>query len=108
MADKTGAQILLGAIDSEGVLPRKPRHRKKYELVRQMRKDPTIALARAIAVAPVLLAPWSVEKESWAPDGGVELITRQVQPLRAHILKTAFFGCFDFGNQPYEKCFGID
>lgn len=109
-ASITGPQILSTAlIDDEGVLS-KPRrvNQKHYDKIREMRKDPTIALARSIAIAPMLLASWSVEKEANAPPGAQEEIARQLQPYRAHLLKHGGNGSMDFGWSPFEKVFGLD
>lgn len=74
-----------------------------YKKVREMRKHPTIALARQLAVAPLLAADWSVETKDDAPDGAKEFIEAEFIPQRSHLLRTSLYGCLDFGWQPYEK-----
>lgn len=75
----------------------------KYKLWRDMRKDPTIALARWLSVAPVLTAEWSVEHTLDAPEGAVDLVRREVLPLKIHYMRSAMYGCVDYGWQAYEK-----
>jgi hypothetical protein len=72
-----------------------------------MRFDPTIRLARDLAMAPVLASQWSVEATDDAPPGALTFIDAQIKPLRLHILRTAMTGCIDFGWQAFEKVFEI-
>lgn len=76
--------------------------------VRAMRKDPTIALARMLAVAPVLGSQWSFESKTEAPEGAVSLIENTFGTLRLHLLRNTFNGWLDFGWSPFEKVFGVD
>ncbi|KKN77724.1 hypothetical protein LCGC14_0356980 [marine sediment metagenome] len=78
-----------------------------YKQLRALRKDPTIALARQLSIAPILAAPWSIEATKDAPDGAKEFIDVQMAPLRMHILRTGFLGCTDFGWQSFEKVFEL-
>jgi hypothetical protein len=103
--EKTGPQTLGGIVIGE-VLPKQfPSTSVTYQTYRDMRKDPTIALARWLAVAPVLAAPWSVEAEDDAPEGAQDFISEVMEPHRIHILRTAFYGNLDYGWQGYEKVF---
>ena len=79
-----------------------------YTKVRKMRKDPTIALARDLAMAPVLIAPWSVEAEDDAPEDAREWVDSIIQPMRSHILRHTMSGLLDFGWQAFEKVFKRD
>lgn len=109
MPSATGPQILTSQnIDQDGRMSKKPRANKLYEKIRQMRKDPTIYIARAMALAPMLLAPWSVEKENDAPPGAAEEVAKVFLPMRTHLLRTGGNGCIDFGWQPYEKVITIN
>jgi hypothetical protein len=74
--------------------------------VRQMRRDPTISLARELSMAPILSSEWSVEAEEEAPEGAKEFIQQELLPLRIHVVKTGLSGWIDWGWQPYEKIFG--
>jgi hypothetical protein len=73
---------------------------------RQMRKNPTIALARAVATAPVLAASWSYEAKG-GDDAMVRLVQDFCEPLRARFLRDACFA-MDYGFKPFEVVWGID
>jgi hypothetical protein len=73
-----------------------------YEIVRKMRDDPTIALARDLVKAPMLAAEWSYESNENAPKEAVEWLVETLKPHRHHLLRTTVEGWLDFGWQPYE------
>jgi hypothetical protein len=106
--EQTGPQLIgqVGIVASE-TLPKTMPSSVTYQTYRDMRKDPTIALARWLVVAPVLAAPWSVEAKEDAPDGAQDFINDQVVPYRAHILRTSFYANIDYGWQGYEKVFEV-
>lgn len=79
-----------------------------YNKVREMRREPTIKLARALSIAPILAAPWSFEKEKNAPEGALEDMQRQLMPQRMNIMRTMMCGCTDYGWQGYEKIIDFD
>jgi len=108
MPEVTGPQVLIQA-DYDGTLqPPTTKPQITYAKLREMRKDPTISLARRLMIAPVLASPWSFEEEEGAPEGAKEFIAEQLQPFRAHLLESGFLGTTDFGWQPYEKVFKTD
>lgn len=76
-----------------------------YATYREMRKHPTIALARSLAVAPVVVGEWSVKADDDVPDSLVEFVTRQFMPLREQYVETAMLGGIDFGYQGFEQVF---
>ena len=77
-----------------------------YATYRTIRRDPTIALARTLAAAPILIGGWTVEADDDVPDERKDLIADWVFPMRDHIMETALlFGHVDFGWQSYEKIF---
>ncbi len=78
-----------------------------YLKSREMRRDPTIKLARWFATAPIVGGSWSVECEPGVPDGVKELIEQQMEYLRYDLLQTSLYGCYDFGWQGFEKCFAL-
>ncbi len=79
-----------------------------YATYRTIRKDPTIALARTLAVAPVLIGRWTVEVDKGIPKKWGDLISDWVVPLRDYIMETSLlFGHVDFGWQSYEKIFEV-
>ncbi len=76
-----------------------------YATYRMMRKDPTIALARALSAAPIVAAEWSVEADDDAPAEAVDLITKLFLPIREPLVERSLLGGIDFGHQPFEKVF---
>jgi hypothetical protein len=77
-----------------------------YTTYRTMRRDPTIALARAMSIAPILAGEWSVHiAKSGAPAGAEQFVKDVFVPMREHIMQTALYGGIDFGWQGYEKVF---
>lgn len=102
MSEKTGAQLLSSADRS---LPRPLQ--ANYKTYRTMRRDPTIALARMLVIAPVLASQWSFKSTDSAPEGAVDFIKEQFEPIRLHILRSASLGCIDYGHQGYEKVFEV-
>lgn len=73
--------------------------------IRQMRKDPTIALARLAFAAPILMSEWSIDSTEDAPDGSREMVEWALVRRRSRILEAAVYGCMDFGWQGFEKVF---
>jgi hypothetical protein len=77
-----------------------------FETYRVMRRNPTIALARAIATAPILSARWSVEATDDADAEIVSFVQQQMDRLWADFVSDALF-CFDYGFQSWEKVFAV-
>lgn len=71
-----------------------------YNKYREMRQDPTIALARSMAVAPILAAAWTVEGTDEEQVAYVQ--ERIADKWRRLLVKTAAFGMTDFGWKGYE------
>lgn len=70
-----------------------------YCKARKMRKDPTIALARAIVAAPLISNEWRVEGIS---KRAVRILEKVLLPLRERILEDAIFSAIDYGWQGWE------
>ena len=72
----------LGGSDDEmlGVIPP-----PTYKTYRQMRCDPTMAMARAASFAPIKAAAWRVIAETGAPEGARELVEKFAREHRAAI-----------------------
>ena len=49
-----------------------------YKTYREMRKNPTIAMARMLATAPVRTAEWSLEADEGVPAARVDFIKAQL------------------------------
>lgn len=86
----------------DGYLPRKRYGTLTPAKIREMRKDPTISIARLLVVAPVLASEWSLESRHNEPLMAKDFINDVIMPLRINLLRSAFFGCIDFGWAPYE------
>ena len=76
-----------------------------YDTYRAMRKHPTIALARALTVAPIVAGQWSTKAMPGASNDAVELIEINLFPLRSQIMEQALLSGIDFGWQAWEKVF---
>lgn len=78
-----------------------------YDGYRRMRRQPTIALARTLGIAPVVAAEWQVEADDDVPDDRVEFITKQLIPSREPLIQTILECGTDYGWAPFEKVFGL-
>lgn len=74
-----------------------------FSKMRAMRRDPTIALAREVAVAPIVGSSWTIEVDNDAPEDLKLYCEKYLLPLRKRFLRTALFGEIDFGWRAYEK-----
>jgi hypothetical protein len=80
--------------------------RPDYETYRKMRRNPTIAMARAAACAPLKMAEYSVEADDGIPDDAVTLVSEMLDRLWPTILK-ASLSALDYGWSPSELVWGI-
>ena len=74
-----------------------------FRKIREMRKHPTIKLARMLSVSAMAAAGWSIIVEDDAPEGAKKLINDSLLDKQHQFMSSALRGCFDFGWQPYEK-----
>ncbi len=72
-----------------------------YDLYRQMRSDPTIALARMIVRAPVEGAGWSFAAADDATDEMVRFVQAVIEPIRPALVRQ-MLSSLDFGWQGFE------
>jgi hypothetical protein len=77
------------------------------ETYRAMGRNPTIALAKAVAKAPVRAAGWSYEEDDDAPAGALELIQDCLDPNRDAFVNDAMYA-LDYGYAPFESVWGFD
>lgn len=78
---------------------------------REIRSNPTVALARMFVVAPVVMSGWGYTKAPGredVPDEWVKFVRETMDPLRPLLLQRAMEGTIDFGWQPWEKVWGLD
>lgn len=69
-----------------------------YDIAREVRKDPTCALARAFFLAPILTANWTIE----ANKEKHKKVLEQALVLKGEVHKTAARSCLDYGWQAWE------
>lgn len=74
-----------------------------YNQYRELRKDPTVWLARRLVTAPILCCDWNYEENSKAPDGARDFIESELTKLRLQFCMDAAYGNLDFGWQGFEK-----
>lgn len=106
--ERTGRQEVVttyGGLSGLGLSTQLP---ASYDTYREIRKDPTVAMARALSVAPILAAEWSVESADGVDDERIRFVRDQFLPVRESLLEAAMFGGVDFGHQPYEKVFAYE
>ena len=76
-----------------------------YDAIREIRKDPTIQLARWAVLSPMIHTPWVYIKNGDATDEMLELIENNFKPLREDFLQRAVFGSLDYGWSPFEAVY---
>lgn len=77
-----------------------------YDKLRCMRRDPTIALARETAVAPICGSIWTSElTDKNVSEEQKVAVDRYILPFRQRWLRSAMLGEIDFGWRAYEKVF---
>ena len=103
----TGAQnIYLSTPTSGSASKLDKRLPATYATYRRIRRHPTVALARALTIAPVIAADWSVEADDDVDDERVRFIQAEMMPIREPLVQTAMeFGRIDYGWAPFEKVF---
>ncbi len=104
MPETTGQQTVSIATSFDKILPRLDGG-TWFKKVREMRRHPTIKLARDLVVAPALASKWAYEGNERAPEGSIDFIKKNIDPLRLNFMRTAMLGAIDFGWQPFEKVF---
>jgi len=108
--EQTGKQVVIRAgrlLEGLNLLGSSSRA-ERFNTYRQIRQDPTIAMARALSAAPIISAEWSVEADDDVGDEAVKWISDQFLPIRESLVDSAMFGGIDFGHAPFEKVFAVD
>ena len=72
-----------------------------FDTYRKMRRNPTIAMARLIATAPIRTAEWSVDADEGAPEAQPKFIKRQLDRLWHNLINNMMLG-LDYGFSPFE------
>lgn len=73
--------------------------------LRRLRRHDIIRLCRAIIIAPLLKAEWSVESDEGVSEDIVSFIDSEVASFWESLLDSGLKGVLDFGYQCYEKVF---
>ena len=68
-----------------------------YATYRRIRRDPTVALVRALSIAPVVSADWSVESDDDVPDEAAAFVQDQLMPRRQLLVQSAMEHGIDYG-----------
>lgn len=77
-----------------------------YARVREIRKDPTVNLARLLCVAPILACKWTYESDEDATPEELNYVNSFLRHHRA-LVKAAALGMVDFGFAPFEVCWEL-
>lgn len=105
MEEKTGAQSVV-IVHTKQLALNYPTG-VTYDTYRAMRTQPTLALARALTVAPIVAGQWSTFAEEGVDDDVIKFIEDQLFPLRPLIMEQALLSRIDFGWQGWEKVFDV-
>lgn len=71
-------------------------------VIRELRKDPTVQLARWAVLSPMVHTPWMYEKNKYGTKEMVDHLETTFKPIRDLLLTRMVFGTLDFGWQPFE------
>lgn len=77
-----------------------------YCRIRELRKDPTIKLAKWAVLSPMIHTPWVyVTRKGKGSTEMTDFLEEVFEPLRDTLLQHAVFGALDYGWQPFEVCY---
>ena len=99
-SEKTSAQIFANPTFDSRVYPNYLTI--PYQVIRQLRKDPTVQLARWAVLSPMIHTPWMYRKKKNGSKEMIEFLEETFEPLRDQFLMRSVFGTLDFGWQPFE------
>jgi len=102
-----GVQSLFPAIGSSPIIMPGARTRPgTFKVYRRMQANPTIALARMAAMAPIRAAKWGVESVEGTPEEWKIEIEQAMTPLWSQYVKDAL-RALDYGFAGFEKVFEL-
>lgn len=81
-------------------------HTGTFSTYRKIRGNPTVALARMVATAPIRTASWSVEAKDEADDNMVALIQDQMNVLWPKLIND-ILTALDYGYAGFEKVWQV-
>lgn len=99
-SEKTAPQIVNNRTYDSRVYPNQ--YQIPYFCIRELRKDPTVQLARWAVLSPMIHTPWMYEKKKNGTNEMTDLLEETFSPLRDQLLAKSVFGTLDFGWQPFE------
>lgn len=77
-----------------------------YATYRALRTDPTVAIARELAIAPILCGNWTVEADKGVSLEKKTFIEEQFLDIRDQVMEEVLlYGHIDFGWMGFEKVF---
>lgn len=102
-------QGMVAATDIQGILAAMQGIERDVEpptvaTYRKMRANPTVAIARIAATAPIRSADVSIEADEDAPAGAKEFIEKQVLPLWPDFIRDSLYS-LDYGWKSFEKVY---
>lgn len=77
-----------------------------YETYRAMLMDPTIALARAVVMAPLIGNTWAIQSKDDTPEDRVTFIEDMLDPMISTIIENSLLS-LDYGWAGFEKVFEV-
>ncbi len=77
-----------------------------YKTYREMRCNPTVALAFAALTCPIKAAPWPVEVDDDVPDDQTTFIKSEVARMKVPLMTEMVRGIY-YGFQSFEKIWGV-
>jgi len=80
--------------------------RGRFNTYRRMRANPTVALARTVATAPVKMAAYSVEKDDETSEEIQIFIKNQIDRLWPQLIEDLMWS-LDYGFQSFEKVWEV-
>jgi hypothetical protein len=80
---------------------------RSYSVYREMRENPTVALARIVATAPIRQAEWTVSGDNGAKDEWIEFIDTQFKRIWNRLIKAHLYA-LDYGWAPFEVIWRTD
>lgn len=72
-----------------------------FKTYRQMRENPTIALARMVATAPIRTAEWTLEADDGTPEEQVDFLKKNLDMLWHNLINDSLLA-LDYGFAPAE------
>ncbi|MFG0247518.1 MAG: hypothetical protein ACF8OB_01420 [Phycisphaeraceae bacterium JB051] len=107
IGEQTGAQSGAVGLTSFMQIPGlSPAPAGTYDTYRQMLSDPTIALARAVVMSPLIGNTWSIQSKDDTPEDRALFIEEMLDPMIRHIIR-GMLRSLDYGWAGFEKVFEI-